>query len=258
MKKEKFFLLIIIVFASACSNSESLIQTAIAETEAAKPTFTFTPAATSTLPPTNTATAVPTSTNTPSPTPDLRIIEIESNKFLMDEDDLPSNAKYYIPTSRWMSPHHNSEIISGWGQEEGLEYLEKTQRIDGWFVQYLRGTETVRAPKYMYHNIIQYGTIEGAEISLFEFNSVETNPDENKYVDRDLSQIGCDNCIAYLNKEMDSSGKYFVWYSIKAQYRNYVSIVAGGGFEDEVEYDYVENIAKVVLEKLKRAELVEP
>jgi hypothetical protein len=70
-----FLALLIATLLLGCSPSESDIKTAIAQTEAAKPTNTYTPAPTdtpeptSTLEPTSTDTPVPTPTPEPSPTP---------------------------------------------------------------------------------------------------------------------------------------------------------------------------------------------
>ena len=252
-----------------CGSSEKAIQTAIAETEAANPTTTstqaisetptITPSPTFTLTPseTPTVTASPTKTETPTPTPDLRVIAIESKAFLLTSDDLPKEAKYYLPNSNWISPHHNSEIISGWGEEKGRAYLAESGRIDGWWVWYDRGTKTVIAPANVYHNIIQYKTAKGAQISITKHNCIVRNDcDAYSFVERDYSDLG-DVSIGMINKEMQSNGKNRVWYYVETAYRNYVSVVAGWGWEDEVEYEYVENIARIALEKLKAAPLVD-
>ena len=86
--KKYFGFILIIVFGeilSACTTSESAIQTAIAQTEAAKPTETETPKPTNTptltftpeptITPTNTQTPSPTFTETPTDTPEPPSIE---------------------------------------------------------------------------------------------------------------------------------------------------------------------------------------
>lgn len=218
-------------------------------------TVTITPSFTPTNTPTSspTPTLAPTSTSTPTPTstPDLRIIKTDPKDFLLTKDDLPEKAQYYIPRSDWMSPHHNSEIIDGWGKEEGLEYLEKTGRIDGWVVWFYRGSDTVRAPQGIFHNIIQYETVEGARITVNEYNQV-VNGDFN-FVERNKT-LG-DISLFMVLKEMQSTGEYGVNYRVETSYRNYVSIVEAWGSEDDINYDYVENIAKIALDKLKEADL---
>lgn len=224
------------------------------------PTQTNTPTETYTPSPTFTPTLTPTTTYTPTPTPDLRIIKDDPKKFLLESDDLPPEAGYFIPRSDWMSPHHNSEIIDGWGREKGMEYLEKTGRIDGWFVQFSRGSDTVRAPLIIYHNIIQYETIEGANITVEEYNRAKRDLagsldwEEVKRTPKVEGQLN----LSFLYKELDSSGKYVVWYCVESQYQNYVSILCGSGFEEDVQYDYVEEIANIAIEKLKSAKVFSP
>ncbi len=269
MKKTIIPLLMAGVFLSACTASEAQILTAIAETEAAKPTSTDTTLPTSTQTdtptpthtPTETATPTPTATftATPSPTPDLRIIRTDPKEFLLTSDDLPEDAKYFLPGPGWISPHHNSEIISGWGREKGLEYLERTGRIDGWVVQFYRGTETLRIPEIIYHNLIQYESAEGAQITLLEFNLVVykgRSSREYEFVDRELD-IG-DMSLAMIAKEMQPNGKYRIWYRIGATYRNYGSYIYGWGWEDDIDYEYIEDIARSVIEKLEQAPLSDP
>jgi len=161
------------IIFSGCNPSESSIQTAMAETQQSLPTATETFLPTNTVTytpePTSTETLIPTSTVTITPTPDKRIIEIGPEEFLLEKEDLPSEAKYYLPNFTWISPHRNSEVISGWGKEEGQKYLEETGRIDGWGVYYARGTSIVRAPEEIFHNIIQYRTAEGAQLAMEYF-----------------------------------------------------------------------------------------
>jgi len=183
--KDKIFLVlfVLVLLIVACSPSPEAIQEAIAQTQAAEvtnnntpePTFTFTLEPTFTSTATNTFT--PTLTQTLTSTPDTRVITIDSKELMLTKEDLPPEAKYYLPNSGWISPHHNSEIISGWGVEEGAKYLEETGRIDGWWVYYRRGTSTVRAPEQIYQNIIQYKTAEGAYFTFSNYSFDTNNPD---------------------------------------------------------------------------------
>lgn len=259
---------VVVLSVSSCNKylSEGDVQTAIARTQGAKQmnTLTLTPSSTDTPVPTSTFTSTPsitpsptitdTTTLTPTLTPDHRIIEIDPIKFLLKSDDLPKEAKYYLPDSSWISPHHNSEIISGWGTEKGREYLDRTGRVDGWWVYYKRGTQTVLSPEEIFHNIIMYKTAEGAKLTIKEYSKALDS--DYKLVDRELD-FG-DISQAMLLKEMQPNGKYRVWYRIETAYRNYVSIVVGFGWEEEVTYDYVENIARIVIDKLEVAPLSEP
>jgi hypothetical protein len=68
MKTKFGHLLFITVFMVSCGSSDTMIQTAIAETEAAKQILTFTPEPSSTFLPSPTFTIKPSATNTIQPT----------------------------------------------------------------------------------------------------------------------------------------------------------------------------------------------
>ena len=175
---------------------------------------------------------------------------------MLQAEDLPQDAKYFLPGSQWISPHHNSEIISDMGREEGLEYLEKSGRIDGWWVYFNRGTRTVRAPEIIFHNIIQYKSAEGAQWSVEEHNYAAQGDPGWDYINQEIT-LG-DVSVAVIHKEMQSNGKYRVSIAIDSSYRNYLSRVAGLGSEDDVSLDYIMQVAQVALEMLEAAELSEP
>jgi len=254
-----FVILFLFIFVS-CAPSEQAIQEALDKTQNAaitntftiEPTLTFTHEPTSTHTLTFTPSASSTSTPTITPTPDARVITTDSKELMITKNDLPPEAKYYLPNAGWISPHHNSEIISGWGVEEGAKYLEETGRVDGWFVYYKRGTSTIRAPEEIYQNIIQYKSSEGAYFTISKYPYNRNNPDI-KVVEYDVL-IG-DLINIYVWKEMQSNGEYRIDYTIESQYRNYVSIVSGWGWEKEFDLEYVIRIAEIAMDKIKAAPL---
>jgi hypothetical protein len=264
-------LLLVGILLIGCAPSEDAIEAVMAQTEGVKPTQTDSPVPTNTLTPspvpTDISTPTPTETNslTPSetptstptftPTPDIRIISLDSHTFLLEKADLPEDAKYFLPGPDWISPHINQEIIQGWGTDAGREYIEKTGRIGGWWVFYARGTNTVMAPEEIYHNIIQYETNEGALLTITEFPTDKRN-DIWSRLNRDIDIGGISHC--YLYKETQPNGKIRVWYLVETAYRNYVSIVQGYGWEDELSYEYVDEIAKIIIKKLEAAPLEIP
>jgi hypothetical protein len=84
MKNKLMTLLVVFgLLLTSCGNSESAVQTAIAQTETAKPTATYTPTPTSTPTPTPPATATHTSTPTPTPTPEpgLSVLVLSADDF---------------------------------------------------------------------------------------------------------------------------------------------------------------------------------
>jgi len=241
---------IIFLVMVTCSPTEQAIQEALAKTQTAEATNTKPPdpTATFTLIPTFTPTITPTLTPTLTSTPDTRVITMDSKDLMLTKEDLPQEAKYYLPNYTWISPHHNSEIISGWGVVEGGNYLEETGRVDGWWVSYKRGTSTVRAPEEIYQNIIQYKTSEGAYLTVSKYPYNRDNPDI-KIVESDVL-LG-DFTNIYVWKEMQSNGEYRINYIIESQYRNYVSIVVGWGWKKEFDLEYVIMIAEIAMDKIK-------
>ncbi len=253
MKHFYAFLLIVVLFVSGCQPSETAIQTAMAQTLAANPTSTFTP-----LPPTETPTITPTETPTitPSPTPDFRVIVIDPQKFLLSKEDLPLDAKYYLPGPGWISPLHNEEIVSSWTVEKGRAYLAETGRIDAWYVYYKRGSNTLIAPEEITDNVIMYKTAEVAQIVITKYENRRVT--EEKFTEiNNPPKIG-DLTRAFTAKTMQSSGEYRVWYLITFSYKNYVHTVGGWGWEHEVKPEYMENIARVLLARLQAAPLENP
>ena len=264
------YLLAMVIVLAACTPSapsDQSIQTAIAQTEASQPkasettTPTKTPepssTSTETRAPTTTFTPEPTSTptSTPSPTPDLRVIDADPKDFLLERSDLPEEARYYLPNAGWISPHRNSEVVSGWGVDEGREYLEKTGRIDGWWVWYKRGTITVIAPEEIYDNIVIYQSIEGAQLVMTDYSNCQGRLADSDWtiLETDL-QIG-DMTIVCTDKEMQSTGDNRVWIRIEFTYRNFYHAVVGWGWEKEVQLEYVANVARILLAKLEAAPL---
>lgn len=256
--RRRGFILLVGLLLGACSPANSTpaqddIQTAIAQTEEAKPTNTSTLAWTNTPVPTNTPTPEPTFT--PSPTPDLRVIDADPYTFLLTKDDLPKDARYYLPNEGWISPHRNSEIISGWGVDEGRDYLAATGRVDGWWVYYDRGTQTVIAPEEVYDNVVMYRDATGAALIMEKYSTCADPDSDYANVTFDF-KIG-DITRACTWREMQSNGENRVWYRIEFTYRNYYHAVGGWGWEDEVTLEYVAGIAQTLFEKLEQAPLSE-
>jgi len=250
----------------ACTPSEAKIMTAIAQTEAANPTATNTitpdptatqtPSAAPTINPTNTTT--PTETPTPSSTPDLRIIEMEPRHFQLEVEDLPKEGRYYMP-SGWMSPHLNSEVISGWGIEEGKAYLAETGRITGYWSEFYRGTNTVVMPQYAYCGVIQYKTAEGARLTIEKYSLLAggTRASSLEFTDAKVDMILGDHNESIYATVTLPGGEVAKVYYVNFAYRNYGVECWGDGLETDVSHEFVENMARAVLAKLEAAPLSE-
>ena len=172
---------------------------------------------------------------------------------MLKADDLPKDAKYYLPNSGWISPHRNSEVVSGWGVDEGREYLAATGRVDGWVVYYDRGTRTVIAPENMYNNVVLFRTSAGAQLLLTKYGNCVKSDSKYTLIETDL-KIG-DLTNACILREMQSSGENRVNLIVEFSYRNFTHAVAGWGWEDEVELEYVASVARTLLAKLEAAPL---
>jgi hypothetical protein len=264
---EKFALIAILTFIlSACESGTltidpSTVQTAIAQTAAANPTATLlppptkTPMLTATSTPTETATQTPSSTptETPSPTPDIRVIDADPYTFLLKAEDLPEDAYYYLPNSAWISPHRNYEVVSGWTVDKGRAYLAATGRVDGWWVEYERGTNTVIAPEQIYDNPVLFRTVAGAQLLLTQFGTC-VNPDltpGHKYIPVQTELKIGDITNVCLYREMQSNGEYWVDLCIEFSYRNVAHGIDGLGREKDVQLDYLAAVAHTLLAKLE-------
>jgi len=236
--------IIIVLILSACTASESQIATAIAKTEQASPSDT--PAPTSTALPTLTDTPIPSPTFTLTPTPDVRVIDANPNLLILERTDLPPEGKFHLVYS---TPHRNYEIISVRGQANGTKYLEVTGRVDGWILEYDRGTLAARVPEYVGLYPVLYKTDAGAEYVMHEDGDLCSSPDGKTTKLEELA-IG-DESLLCLWKEMQSSGKYYYMCDVYMRYRNVFFSVYGGGFEDTFDKEWVIDIAQRQLEKLE-------
>ena len=242
---------------SACSPklSESVVQTAIAETSFANPPATIQPTGTYTFTPLPTTTS--TQTLTPSPTPDIRIINGEPKDFQLSLDDLPREGKYYLPNSNWTSPHTNAEVTAGWTVEKGKEYLKDTGRITGWWIAFARGTSQVSMPEEVSCSVIQYQTAEGAQKAMLKYTRGSRIPGlEFRNVDIKLD-LGDANLVEYFYKNPEADVKV-IDYFIDFTYKKFLVSCDGYGLEADVSHEFVEDISRRMLNKLKTAELIMP
>lgn len=268
---KKFFGIYIVFFVliTACQPSPLQIQKAIEQTQAvgisltasAFPTATSTATLTPTITPTETQTSTPTPTftftPTITPTPDLRIIDIDPQKFLLKSSDLPEDGKYYIPASDWMDINTNEEVISTRGVEKGRDYVIRTGRVTGWWVEFLRDTRTVQMPEDVSVFVGQFKTASGAQLALSKYNSVETYPGKGyKYK---TYPMGLGDQFNWLIQEKTTSGgDKKIYLELGFTYRNYMVIIGSYGFEKDVSYDFNILQGKKVLNKLQAAALEYP
>ena len=242
-----------LMFCFGCAPSESIIQTAIAKTALSEPTKTQTPTTTPTLAPTLTLTP----SITPSPTPDLRIINDDPQLFLLKANELPLDAKYFLPNSTWTSPHTNAEVVSNWTVKKGQEYIQRTGREMGWWVSYLRGTKNVIAPDEINISAIRFNRHAGAMLLISDYAFSKRYPELGwKIIDKKVTFS--DDCNVEEHQQKNSGGDIEVSYKITCIYRNFAVDVTAYGSQSEVTHEFIEDIVKKVIEKLENADLVSP
>jgi len=210
---------------------------------------TSTPMATAT--PTEVPTLTPTATFTPEPTPDMRVVDKNPHDLILSTDELPPDGRFYLVSE---SPGRNSEMISGWGADEGARYLEESGRIDGWSKDYLRGTRTVRVPDYLGLNVVIYskpalGWWDAVSNELGDCSTFKryTGKTATRLPDLDLKE----RSVMCVTPVMQSSGKNMLYYEIWAGYRNVDIQVWGYGIEGSFDADWLVNIARIQLQKIE-------
>jgi len=191
----------------------------------------------------------------------LRVVNGVPFDFQIKGSDLPAGSKFSIPNSEWSGRGSNSEVIGGWGVDEGREYLERSRRVDGWWTYLLRGSQTLTAPEQVGCNVVQYETTEGAQIALIEY-SVLSNPNRAKgfkfiLANEEFLDLG-EMSLAYYIDEMQSSGVMYTTYTIESTYYNYLVSCDGYGRKTEVKPEYVADLVNIVFEKMKLAGLINP
>jgi hypothetical protein len=190
-----------------------------------------------------------------TPAREHRTTAEELAEFLLKPEDLPVEAHYYLPDSSYTSPYDNTAVVSSWGGEKGWEYLQRTGRVDGYWVEYLRGSEDITAPEEMFCNIVKFETTQGAQLSLTDYNLVVIDaPDGKEWSFVNLPELDLgDTNIILTSKELQDNGENRIWYRIEFTYKSYVGVVAGHGWEDEVQPEFIERAARSVLAKLEGA-----
>lgn len=254
MKNKFIFLIMIFVFVmSSCSPNDSQIATAIAKTQLAEitdtpfPTNTREPTTTNTITPSPTFTITPTYTPTYTPTPDTRVIDVNPQKMILERSELPSEGKFYLYNS---TPHRNFEVISVRGRVAGTKYIDKTGRVDGWIIEYLRGTSLARVPDYVVLYPVLYKTASGSDYVMHESGHPCNYTDNIKYDPIKELAIGDESYICFY-KEMQSSGVYYIEYWIPIVYRNVFFGIQAGGDIDTFDEEWVIDITEKQIEKLK-------
>jgi hypothetical protein len=251
MKRIPLMVCLAAAFLAACGPSTQALQTTDAETRAAVPTSTSTP-----VPPTNTPTELPTLSL--APTLDLISLQDNLKEFLVQESDLPPLANY-TPHFR-MPASVSNESISQSMSDDGVDFLEKTGRIDGWEVEVdFDGDVSLGiTPFILYNQAALFNTVEGAQLAI------------SKYCDRYVMQDGFtetnspftngDVHRAFYRRYQEPPGNsgYSLKYIIVFSYRNVVVTVQESGLERPIDPVFMSDIAQRLLARFQASPLLNP
>jgi len=176
---------------------------------------------------------------TPSPTPDLKNLQVNLKSFLLQESDIPLNVKfshqyYYWPNNKY---------------ENDSAHFEETGRIDGWRVQYNKGSMLYDIGAIEIIDwLTLYNSSVGAQLEITKYGDVlgyseEINPPEIGDITRSFFSIG------------STDGQYVIEFAYKNLSHN-ICIV--GHYNHDVNLDFVRNIAYILLAKLHTSPLINP
>ena len=238
-------------FLAACGPSTQAVQTADAETRAAVPTSTFTH-----VPPTTTPTGGPTLSL--APTLDLLSLQNNLKEFLVLESDLPPLANY--------TPHFNlpalvsDESVSQTMGADGVDFLQKTGRIDGWEIDVIfDGDPSIGiTPFILYNQAALYGTVEGAQLAVSKYSDLYVT--ENGFTATNSPFTKGDvNLAFYLRyQEPPENSGYSLKYIILFSYRNVVVTLQESGLERPIDPIFMADIAQRLLTRLQAYPLLNP
>ena len=240
--KKPFALFLIAILLTACAPSAQAIQTAIAQTQGANPTSTFT-----LVPPTDIPTKTPTETPTitPSPTPDLLLLQLNLINLLLQLSDIPLSA-HYSSIVNSVSSYPNEKVDS--------TLVEETGRIDGWSVWYGKDNSGGGWHQTITDWVSLYTTTAGAQLAITMYSvsdslsgfTEEINPPEIG----DVTRAWYERLTFYGG---EPQGLYTIYFS----YRNCVHRVEGFGLDKDI-IEFTRNIARILLAKLQDSPLINP
>jgi hypothetical protein len=240
MKTMPMFLLILLLL-SACGQSG---QTAQPE-QTATPTFALPVIVVYTKTPvpvfTPSITPTPTLMRVASPLPEIKLIKADPQDLLLAINDLPLAGKYYLPNAG-LSRLSNREIIQSLGAEKAQEYINETGRVDGWTVNYKRGSNTVSSPEEVVDSVVVYETVEGAQSSIEKYWNLNRSPD--------FRQILGYPTVGDLSLAISLTKGNRVQYVYYFSYSNYVHTLELKGIESGVTLDLVKQLADKLLARL--------
>jgi hypothetical protein len=184
-------------------------------------------------------------------TPTL-LIHADPRGFLLRTNDLPQDGEYYIPEHE-QHPISNEMIVFLLGDKSGQERIERTGRVIGWRVHFVRGNEVGENPEDITQTIVQYASAQGAQLNLETYNMFGLYPQTGwQRMDNHLD-MG-DGTLIESRCEQQQDGSDRVSFSLSFAYRNMgVKIEAIGSNQTSLQEGVIP-LAKIIFAKLEEAE----
>jgi len=235
--KKKPLILLTAAFLAACAPKPDEVEVTRVVVATSEPAT-----ASPTVQPTEEPIATPTPAPSPTATPDIRVINSAPRAVILTKQELPPEGKFYLYDE---TPHRNSEIIAGWGADQGARYLDESGRVDGWTIGYARGTTTTRVPETLEINAIVYKSVDGPRITedVLGRCSEDWTPLEDPKIGDDS-----DLCIW---REMQPSGKNFIGYELNVSIHNIRVQLWAFGFEDSFDLEWLLLVAQLQADKIR-------
>jgi len=217
---------------------------------------------TPTLPPTATLTptpeASPTSTPSATPTPDVRVVDVDPRDMLLSRVELPPEGKWYLIE---LTPHHNSEVISVRGLDEGNKYVRLSGRVDSWYSYYEKGTNHASVPDNIQIQVTLFRDANGPIYIMDEGRGpCKAQPAYTSlWPDMDVvsADIGFgDASQVCITKEMQPDG-YYVEYKVNVAHRNVAVTIYARGPEDRFTLDWLSELARLQYAKVAEQPLTD-
>jgi hypothetical protein len=249
---------------TACQPTSAQIEKAIQQTQTAMASSSDSNAVATNDSATSETELKPTLEATLEPTPNAevdKIIDGDPQDFLITDNDLPTDSKYYLPDSSWIGRTSNKEIVSSSKDADAArEYIAKTGRLDGWWAEFMRGSTVQKAPPYVGCQLLKFETAKGALLSLTDYNNPIAQPKNftRTYTlsKTKFSDLG-ENYSAYYSDFYGNDGAKWLEYNISVAYYNWWFECYGYGPKNEIDPEFIDSIAKIQLDKLKAAPLVD-
>jgi hypothetical protein len=256
--KHRLILLFFTFFAFACN-----LATPTPQVETATPSLQTYP--TITITPSPTLTLTPSLTPIPSltPTPDVRIINAPSQNFKLLLNDLPrgyviasdpvcgdnQDPQCNLSTDHIEGPHLNYEVLQQFNTELGGNYVNDTQRIEGWYIYYVYGISYRNYPRVIMSNVIRFASAAGAQKYMSSYAGLSVK----KYTEvLGYPQTG-DASRAFIRRFY---GEKYLYYEFS--YKNMVHRLWFYGTEENIAPNLIQDLSYKVLLKFQAAELSYP